>query len=30
MKQGILYRYGSYLPLTTQTPLITLGEGGLL
>ncbi len=27
MKQGILYRYGSKLPLTAKTPLITLGEG---
>lgn len=25
--QGVLHRYGEYLPITTKTPLITLGEG---
>ncbi len=27
MKQGVLARYHEFLPLTTQTPIITLGEG---
>ena len=27
MKQGVLERYGDLLPLTPQTPIITLGEG---
>jgi threonine synthase len=27
MKQGVLYRYRDYLPVTPATPLITLGEG---
>jgi threonine synthase len=27
MKQGVLKRYGSFLPVTQGTPLITLGEG---
>ena len=27
MKQGILTRYRDFLPITTDTPLITLGEG---
>lgn len=27
MKQGILHRYGKFLPITDQTPMITLGEG---
>ena len=27
MKQGLLYRYRDYLPVTKNTPLITLGEG---
>ena len=28
MPHGVLSHYGSFLPLTPQTPLITLGEGG--
>ena len=27
MKKGILERYGEFLPITTKTPMITLGEG---
>ncbi|HXZ94666.1 MAG TPA: threonine synthase [Dehalococcoidia bacterium] len=27
MKQGVLKRYGDFLPVTPATPLITLGEG---
>ena len=27
MKQGVLNKYRSFLPVTTSTPLITLGEG---
>ena len=27
MKKGILERYGEFLPITTKTPIITLGEG---
>ena len=27
MKTGILERYGEFLPITTKTPMITLGEG---
>ncbi len=27
MKQGVLTRYRDFLPITTDTPLITLGEG---
>jgi len=27
MKQGVLERYRDYLPITPQTPIITLGEG---
>ena len=27
MKQGVLERYGKFLPITPQTPIITLGEG---
>jgi len=27
MRQGILFRYGEFLPLTSKTPLFTLGEG---
>ena len=26
--QGVLYAYGEYLPLTPETPMISLGEGG--
>src|SRR5688572_13377323 len=26
-KDGVLRRYGRYLPLTPKTPLVTLGEG---
>jgi len=28
MKQGVLERYEKFLPITPQTPMITLGEGG--
>lgn len=28
MKQGVLHRYIELLPVTSRTPLITLGEGG--
>lgn len=28
MTDGVLYRYGEYLPLGPSTPMITLGEGG--
>jgi len=27
MKPGVLYRYKDFLPITTKTPLFTLGEG---
>ena len=27
MGQGVLSRYGEYLPLTRSTPMITIGEG---
>jgi len=27
MKQGVLERYSEFLPITPQTPIITLGEG---
>jgi len=27
MKQGVLERYGEFLPINPQTPIITLGEG---
>ena len=27
MKKGVLERYGKFLPITPQTPVITLGEG---
>jgi threonine synthase len=27
MKQGVLARYRDSLPVTTDTPIITLGEG---
>jgi len=27
MKQGVLTRYRDFLPVTSNTPLITLGEG---
>ena len=27
MKQGVLFRYKDYLPLTAATPMFSLGEG---
>ena len=28
MSEGVMYRYGAYLPLSDSTPRITMGEGG--